>query len=502
MIMDKYKHLNTPIHIMDSIDNALKMDIQPTHSLNYHQYDAKLRKEGNFLKDSLKYRNEKGVKSNVIPFQSYSPTFESLDKYRKGFYFYWRKQANEGHFVDTELSYIFLFAYELINYGFNSNAAYNVSMLVQLHTNYVYRYPKLEGYLPQWIADFLLELGETSLAKEWSSSNTKEDIEYTNLKSYENKLNGINMNTWWKFIPNRTRSHFFMENKQKIYTAYKEMAGFMHWQFKEETNGLVGIIEKLYPMKETKVEREMFSSAVVSRKVRTENAIIIKRVLDEDFCLFLAELMRLAENVIRKQLSQEPLKINRMLMSEDTEQYLLEKMENNKKFERFTKVSETVSMEFGSEIPSKSETINFNYEVIESLTKESRELQTIFEEKYQEDNEEYAKIEVNISTDSTPLSIAEKNIHSIFNDKVVGENEVQQFLGSLTPIEINFLQLMKENMTIERAKFHFKQIGVMFGSFLININEKAEEHLGDTLLEECDEMLELTEEYTNILNYL
>ena len=61
-----------------------------------------------------------------------------------------------------------MFTYELLNYSFNPNASFNVSMLVRLYENYVERLPKLERYLKQWIADMLYELGEQALAEEWS----------------------------------------------------------------------------------------------------------------------------------------------------------------------------------------------------------------------------------------------------------------------------------------------------------------------------------------------
>ncbi|MFP3681637.1 TerB N-terminal domain-containing protein, partial [Pseudomonas sp. SIMBA_041] len=80
--------------------------------------------------------------------------------------------ALNGNYLETDLSYLILFTYELINYSFNQNAAFNVSMMVRLYEEYKDRMPGCKTYLSDWIHDFLLELDEVGLASEWGFQST------------------------------------------------------------------------------------------------------------------------------------------------------------------------------------------------------------------------------------------------------------------------------------------------------------------------------------------
>lgn len=81
-------------------------------------------------------------------------TFRSLNHRQKQWYFYWRSCVLSKNYIDTDLSYIFIFVYELLNYSFNKNAAFNISMLERLRDAYSSRYNTLEKYLNRWINDF------------------------------------------------------------------------------------------------------------------------------------------------------------------------------------------------------------------------------------------------------------------------------------------------------------------------------------------------------------
>ncbi len=67
---------------------------------------------------------------------AYWTTFEKLDGSQKKWYFYWREQVLNGKYPDTDLSYVILFMYELMNYTFNQSSAFNISMMVRLHGAY------------------------------------------------------------------------------------------------------------------------------------------------------------------------------------------------------------------------------------------------------------------------------------------------------------------------------------------------------------------------------
>lgn len=498
VILTKYQHVQTPNEILQYLEDILNEKDKAFGEMDYKEYVAETTKPQRFLKDSLRYRHEKGKKSNTIPFNTYFPTFQTLDPYRRDFYFYWRSEAVKGNFLPTELSYIFLFVYELVNYGFSSDAAFNISMMENLYRQYIYRYPKLENYLPNWMADFLLEAGETELASEWISLDNKENKEYRDLKLYDDSLKSLSMNSWWKYITERSRSPFLTKHKQKVYNAFKEATFFLHLQYKE-TSG-EGIFEKMFPLQKVGMPRQLYVSCLVERTVSFENLMVERRVFDQNYGLFLSELMRVCENVVRKQAGEENLlTIRNERISEKLANEVSSYLEELEHRSRFKKVADGSSSDKGSFIPppeTEKVEVVLDFNRIETLKEESDEFQKIYEDKYGDETEEVLfpkKETLNIS--DTPV------IETVFVPEK--EEDTSSFVLSLSPLEKEFLCLYRnQRLTVEETKSFLKQKGMMFGTFLINLNEKAEEHLGDILLEEDEDELDITEEFSFILNEL
>ncbi|WP_195575350.1 TerB N-terminal domain-containing protein [Paenibacillus sp. 1001270B_150601_E10] len=89
-----------------------------------------------------------------VPFKSYWPTYESMAPSQLRWYFYWRGEVREGRYPDTDLSYIFLYIYELINGIGWVQAMDGYQLLLRIWEAYQKRYPKLNVYLPEWVTDF------------------------------------------------------------------------------------------------------------------------------------------------------------------------------------------------------------------------------------------------------------------------------------------------------------------------------------------------------------
>ena len=62
-----------------------------------------------------KNASRKGKTAAFVPFMSYWPTYDSMNKAQQAWYFYWRSQIRQGNYIDTDLSYIFVLIYELLS---------------------------------------------------------------------------------------------------------------------------------------------------------------------------------------------------------------------------------------------------------------------------------------------------------------------------------------------------------------------------------------------------
>lgn len=126
----------------------------PNDNFEIHFDYESLYHPADFIKDMKQFEHKEGKKAEFVPFMQYYPTYSSMDKQQKEWYFYWRSQIRKGIYLDTDLSYIFVHVYELLSgYGM-SNADDGYKQLLELWKNYRKEYPKLDGYLFEWMFGF------------------------------------------------------------------------------------------------------------------------------------------------------------------------------------------------------------------------------------------------------------------------------------------------------------------------------------------------------------
>lgn len=107
-----------------------------------------------FFSDMEKYAKKMGTNSEFISFIEYQPSYAAMNEQQADWYFYWRSQAQNGNYLQTDLSYIKLHSYELLSgYGWE-NASEGLDKLNQLWTHFRESYPEMDEYFPSWMFDF------------------------------------------------------------------------------------------------------------------------------------------------------------------------------------------------------------------------------------------------------------------------------------------------------------------------------------------------------------
>ncbi|MGB9553159.1 MAG: TerB N-terminal domain-containing protein, partial [bacterium] len=109
-----------------------------------------------FFESAQLLAREGGEKAEFVPFRKYYPTYADLSPAQLKWYLYWRSQARKGQFLPTDLSYIFLYVYELINNIGVADRLEGLGKLRELWLNYRERYPRLDHYLVDWMADYII----------------------------------------------------------------------------------------------------------------------------------------------------------------------------------------------------------------------------------------------------------------------------------------------------------------------------------------------------------
>lgn len=111
---------------------------------------------GTFVTNARQLVGHREKQASFVPFMCYWPTYDSMTPAQRKWYFYWRGQARDGNYIDTDLSYIFVHIYELINNVGVKDAIDGSEQLRRLWMGYRERFPKLDGYLAAWLTDYIL----------------------------------------------------------------------------------------------------------------------------------------------------------------------------------------------------------------------------------------------------------------------------------------------------------------------------------------------------------
>ncbi|MAS33615.1 MAG: hypothetical protein CL610_06400 [Anaerolineaceae bacterium] len=198
---------------------AAKDVFRPTFTVSTSLTSPKSR----FLEQARRYATQTEQVAQSVPFMQYWPTYESMSNVQRKWYFYWRSRIRSGDYVPTDLSYMFLHIYEIIHLvGFNNpQAAFDY--LVNFWKQFRSVQPKLDNYLIDWLADFIVvyklpqapltwyahaaaqggKLGDENLALDaWLSTNAQmiaipdtvlnliSDYRFSKSKFYQQENNG------------------------------------------------------------------------------------------------------------------------------------------------------------------------------------------------------------------------------------------------------------------------------------------------------------------------
>ncbi|WP_281244715.1 TerB N-terminal domain-containing protein [Salibacterium qingdaonense] len=479
------------------------------------------------MKKSVKYNNRTQQQCKEIPLQAYWTTFDHLNEKQFKWYIYWRQEALKLNFMEVDLSYIILFGYELINYSFNSKAAFNVSMMVHLLENYKELHPNLEKYFSTWLADMLYELKEPELAEVWDDNQAFYRVPKLYNELHHKEADKISMNIWHKYIYNYKETKFFQEHKNKIYKTFKKSILILQSIHQENNSTL---LNEWFEINQTREIRRLFTSAVVERDVDDTHIYVtsfsIKNALNEE----ITNLFRLSENITRRMNG-----VNRQIKVEEENlpSGLKEKMESNfikgdyeETENRFQVVQQKTKEEQGSAIPAKpsennAETENrnedkaevtFDAALISKTVSDTTDLVNTVEEMEGEERKEeeatnpfqsavaYSSTENSGVPSNNETEPAFQTMFDVNDDESEAE-DMKAFFSSLLYEELQFFNLFHNDvLDIADAESFIKQNNQMLNVFIAGINEKSNEHLEDNIVELDNSSIVIMEDYSDLLN--
>ncbi|WP_088549070.1 TerB N-terminal domain-containing protein [Paenibacillus aquistagni] len=269
--------------------------------------DRKLSLEQRFVAYGREREWDIGEEASFVPFKSYWPTYESMTPSQLRWYFYWRGEVREERYPDTDLSYIFLYIYELINGIGWIQAMDGYRLLLRIWEAYQKRYQKLNAYLPEWVTDFKVVhrldvpfqdivdrtprgLGGLLLEMELMSAFRKEPVEVSwrslrKLSDYDAE-----------------KSKFYQQEGKAALESYAPRALALVDRYFSKTQGM-RLIDKYRPVTRNR-KKFLFRSTVYDESMYGDLTDI--DVMEITSCTklrkFVTELIRGVENELREQM--------------------------------------------------------------------------------------------------------------------------------------------------------------------------------------------------------
>jgi|GEM_PF-4928960 len=266
-----------------------------------------------FLDEARRYANRTQTRAKFVPFMHYWPTYADMDRDQQAWYFYWRAELRNGQILSTDTSYIFLHIYELLNLIGVPSPQAALEQLVALWNNYREDQPKLDNYLVDWIADFLVIHRLPINPLDWyaqalergtrTHQNTDLFLEAWLRKGSDiDELNADLLYGIAGYSPKRSKFYKAYQDTFDFDSAFK--LGISAVDKYLIRSGKSGIIQMHAPKKYIKLTRSPFASAIHGYTV--DNVFIAEvRLWTSNAVLSgaLSSVLRQTENVLRNQLS-------------------------------------------------------------------------------------------------------------------------------------------------------------------------------------------------------
>lgn len=109
-----------------------------------------------FRKAALLYYDCPASKCDFVQFYSYMPQYSHLTSAQRAYYFYWRQEVRNGRYIKSDYSYIYLYAYEILNLPDIIPPNDGLRMLCDVWRVYRKELHHLDVNFAAWVQDYCL----------------------------------------------------------------------------------------------------------------------------------------------------------------------------------------------------------------------------------------------------------------------------------------------------------------------------------------------------------
>lgn len=432
--------------------------------------------EGEFVKRAKELVNHTEEPALFVPFKSYWPTYGHMTGSQSRWYFYWRNEVRQGRYPQTDLSYIFLHVYELINGIGWDEPSEGYGQLCQLWEAYREKYKRLDQYLGAWIADFtLVHKLEVPLslivARSRGLAGDLAELELMRCLTFSPEQLSFAVLTVMSDYDISKSKFYIGEGKEALELYIPKVVALIDAYVTRKQGA--NLIQMFPPSPSVMRERYLFRSAVYDISLYGYSILVpvVRVSKTPPLRSLVTRLFRLTENKLRGLMGYRG-RLKGVHIDEDMDQLITRFLQ--REFRKSERIEQGPAVVINQD---KLERLQSDFEIVRSLL-------TV-----EEPSDHLDSLD---DIPDNPVLSASTSIEK------AGNSEWEQFRAALQPIQLEVLiQLMSGN---EMSSLHklAETNGSMLELLIDEINDLAMVILGDLLIED----VEINEEYTPMLQLL
>ena len=310
------KEENTIHHGTDLINNRDFVQVDAGREVNTPRITLTYSIEtsaSRFIKDAQKYHKLEGKFVESVAFMQYWPTFQSFTEKQKKWYFYWRSEIRRGRYIKTDLSYIFVYIYELLCLVEISDPVKAATQIKTIWREYRPLYKELDRYLPDWGGDLMVaKVGIAQGTAWWWELVTKDGFTPPTIvinaiiqKAVDaGKLDDLPYTIWTMLNLYHPQNKFYQRyNQNGVIDREYLKAIYAVNEYLLSTKAHKGLLEKYVPPKLYPQTKQAFTSAIVPDSYPKQISFGEAHNYASSSRLgnLLAAITKYTENILRKQ---------------------------------------------------------------------------------------------------------------------------------------------------------------------------------------------------------
>jgi len=484
--------------------HAFNADEQPRYSAHL-QFETSASR---FVREAKKLIDHLELTADPCPFHSYYSTYDDMNKDQRRWYFYWRNQVRQKNYPDTDLSYVFVHAYELINGIGVPEPTQGLNRLIELWSAYHSRYPNLSYYLRDWAEDYAILHGipggierlHTAMATSWPTGLRYPDFVIDHFAKRRLMHMPVPMVGQLADV-NLLNSSFVRAGNEKLLFFFIALALDAVDEVVKKRAGK-GIFEKYGGEHRRTVKRRVFSSAVFDGEQREieilsppayEHSAVLQKVLKG--------IVKHTENCLREATGSR----NRLRSYTISEKHrvIVEQLVANQypKVRQLSPTTHEASQKATRvPIPPTSPVLDIDMSMVASLRDQSLKVRSMLLVDDDEEREEPVQpiqsmpALVRLALESPTASLAQHT--SLPRQSSIGM--WQELFCQLSRSQVAALKAVYEGIDPVQAVRQIARVeGQMPEQYLDSINEVAADVVGDAVIDLTETVPKLYEDYAD-----